>query len=246
MDRRLEHDQGAPRMATTTEEAARVWQRLGDFKPCWSDVPFPNYVYDQQQAQAIALGDLALLDTYLRRNGKTLSQLRGTLEFGSGLTRGSDWLAHHAGQLTIADICLPHLLLTQERLKQLKQGMPINLHLVHLTNYWNNAALPTVDLLYSIISLQDDTPNVVAPALGLCLSKVAIGGLALIRAPTHHKHYELMLPEERGIMELHTIPQWKIFELMENNGFTLIAVQEEKNYGTQNIVFHTFFAHRRR
>lgn len=240
MDRRLEPNQGAPRK-TTTEEAAS-WQGLGDFKPCWSDVPFPNYVYDQQKAQAIALGDLALLDGYLRRNGKTLSQLRGALEFGSGLTRGSDWLAHHAGHLTIVDSCLPHLLITQERLKQC---MPINVHLVHLTNYWNNAALPTVDLLYSIISLQDDTPNVVAPALGLCLSKVAIGGLAMIRAPTHHKHYELMLPEERGIMELHTIPQWKIFELLENNGFTLIAVQEEKNYGTQNIVFHTFFARRR-
>ncbi|MGO9848670.1 MAG: hypothetical protein ACLPKT_19385 [Methylocella sp.] len=243
MDRRSPSDQGTPRKTTTTEEAARVWQRLGDFKPCWSDVPFPNYVYDQQQAQAIALGDLALLDTYLRQNGKTLSHLRGILEFGSGLTRGSDWLANHGGQLTIADICLRHLLLTKERLKRC---MPINVHLVHLTNYWNNAALPAVDLLYSIISLQDDTPNIVVPALGLCLSKVAIGGLALIRAPTHHKHYELMLPEERGIMELHAVPQWKIFELMENNGFTLIAVQEERRYGTQNIVFHTFFAHRRR
>jgi hypothetical protein len=242
MDRRSQPDQGTPRKATTTKEAARVWQRLGDFKPCWSDVPFPNYVYDQQQARAVALGDLALLDAYLRQNGRTLSQLRGTLEFGCGLTRGSDWLAHHGGQLTIADTCLRHLLLTQERLKQC---MLTNVHLVHLTNNWNDAALPKVDLLYSIISLQDDAPNVVASALGLCLSKVAIGGLALIRAPTHHKHYELMLPQERGIMELHTIPQWKIFELMENNGFALIAVHEEKNYGTQNIVFHTFFSHRR-
>jgi hypothetical protein len=97
MDRRSQPDQGTPRKATTTKEAARVWQRLGDFKPCWSDVPFPNYVYDQQQARAVALGDLALLDAYLRQNGRTLSQLRGTLEFGCGLTRGSDWLAHHGG-----------------------------------------------------------------------------------------------------------------------------------------------------
>jgi hypothetical protein len=242
MDRRLEPNQGAPGKART-KETASLWQRLGDFKPRWADVPFPNYVYDEQQAQAIALGDLALLGSYLRRNGKTLSQLRGALEFGSGLTRGSDWLAHHTDQLTIADVCLPHLLLTQERMKRC---MPINVHLVHLTNYWYKEALPTVDLLYSIISLQDTTPNIIAPALGLCLSKVAIGGLALVRAPTHHKHYELMLPEERGIMELHTIPQWKIFELLENNGFNLITVQEEKNYGTQNIVFHTFLAHRRR
>jgi hypothetical protein len=241
MDRRSHGDKVAPSKATTTEEAARMWQRLGDFKPSWSDVPFPNYVYDQQQAQAIALGDIALLDAYLRQNGKTLSHLRGTLEFGSSLTRGSDWLAHHTGKLTIADICPRHLLLTEERLKQCR---PIDVHLVHLNNYRNNEVLPTVGLLYSIISLQHHTPNVVVPVLGLCLSKVAIGGLALIRAPTHHKHYELMLPEERGIMELHTIPQWKFFELMENNGFTLIAVQEEKNLGTQNIMFHSFFARR--
>jgi hypothetical protein len=226
-----------------SEQAASVWQGLGDFKPRWSDIPFPNYVYDEQHAQAIARSDCALLDAYLRRNGKTLSQLRGALEFGSGLTLGSDWLAPHTGQLTIADVCLPHLLLTQARLKRF---MPTNVRLVHLTNCWDGAALPMVDLLYSIISLQDVTPNVVAPALGLCLSKVAIGGLVLVRAPTHHKHYELLLPQERGIMELHTIPQWKLFELMETNGCNLIAVQEEKNFGTQNIVFHTFFAQRRK
>jgi len=226
-----------------TKKPTNFWQGLDDFKPRWSDVPFPNYVYDEQQALAVAANDFALLDEYLRRRGKALSQLSGTLEFGSGLTHGSDWLAHYSGPLTIADTCLPHLLIVRERLKQCA---PIDVHLIYLTTFFNRRALPTVDLLYSIISLQDDGPNVVAPALGLCLSKVTIGGLALIRAPTHHKHYELMLPEERGIMELHTIPQWKLFEMMEQNGFSLISVQEEKNYGTQNVLFHTFFARRHR
>lgn len=229
--------------AAAVDEFENQWSRLGDFKPRWSEIPSSTYEYDAQRAQALALADFALLQTYLERDGKTLSHLRGALEFGAGLTHGSDWLARHAGPLTIADISLPHLVLAHHRLSRC---MPISARLIHLTNYWNEAALPTVDLLYSIISLQQDAPTAVAPALGFCLSKVAVGGLALVRAPTHHKHYELLLPQERGIMELHTIPQWKIFELMETNGFTLIAVQEEKNLGTQNIVFNSFFAHRRR
>jgi hypothetical protein len=227
--------------ADKAEEDASRWRRLGDFKPCWSDVPFQNYSYDEQQANEIARGDLQLVNAHLRRNERTLPQLGGALEFGCALTRGSDWLAGQATQLTIVDTCLAHLLITQERLRGL---MPVNLHLMHLTNTLDEAAIPAVEFLYSIISMQDDVPNVITPALSLCLSKVRLGGLALIRAPTHHKHYELMLPEERGIMELHTIPQWKIFELMELNGLALIAVQEDKSFGTQNIVFHTFLAQR--
>lgn len=217
------------------------WRRFDNSAPRWADVPFENYAYEERRALAFAQADLAFLDGYLSRLGKSLSHLRGALEFGAGLTHGSEWLAHHLRQLTIAETCLPQLLLAQERLKRLATT---NVRLVLITNYWNKPALPTVDLLYSIISLREDTPTSVVPGLDLCLSKVAFGGLALIRAPTHHKHYELMLPEERGIMELHTIPQWKIFDLLESNGFTLIAMQEEKDLGTQNILFHTFFARR--
>jgi|GEM_PF-2828385 hypothetical protein len=242
MDRKPSADR-ADSETFMTEDFTAVWQRSDDFKPSWSEIPFLNYGYDQQRLQATAHGDLALIQSYLRQSGKTLSHLHEILEFGAGLTRGADWLANYGGKLTIADISLRHLVLTLERLKP---SMPLNVQLVHLANYWDNVALPAADLLYSMISLQDDTPNMIVPALDLCLSRVTIGGLALIRAPTHHKHYELMLPEERGIMELHAIPQWKIFELLEKHNFALIEVHEEKNYGTQNIVFHSFFAHRRR
>lgn len=200
-----------------------------------------SYVYDEARAQAIAQGDLALLESYYNRRGAHFSGLSQIIEFGAELTRGSDWLSQ-AGALDITDIVVPEIYAAYERLKTKQIN---NTKLVVLRSVNDITALKQCDLLYSVLSVRNIPATVISNVLGLLLNKVVSGGLALIRAPTQHKHYQAMLPGTQELEELNVIPQWKLFELLDYNNFSLVLVQEEPLFRSADILYHTVLAQRR-
>ncbi len=54
-----------------------------------------------------------------------------------------------------------------------------------------------------------------------------------------------MLPGTETANELNIIPQWKIFELFESNGFSLILVQDDPLLRTADVLYTTVLARRR-
>jgi hypothetical protein len=54
-----------------------------------------------------------------------------------------------------------------------------------------------------------------------------------------------MLPGAETANELNIIPQWKIFEMFEGNGFSLILVQDDPLLRTSDVLYTTVLARRR-
>jgi hypothetical protein len=54
-----------------------------------------------------------------------------------------------------------------------------------------------------------------------------------------------MLPGTQEVEELNVIPQWKIFEMLDSNNFSLILVQEEPLFRAADVLYHTILAQRR-
>ena len=215
------------------------WGALGGDNQQFAAANF-CYVYDEARAQALARQDFGLLESYYNRHGNHFSGLSHIIEFGSDLTRGSDWLSQ-AGSLDITDIFESELLTTYERLKS---KILYKTRIVMLKSLKTIYDLKICDLLYSVISLRHTPATVSSQIINLLLNKVAPGGIALIHAPTQHKHYQAMLPGTQEVEELNVIPQWKLFEMLDSNNFSLILVQEEPLFRAADVLYHTILAQR--
>lgn len=216
------------------------WEALA-----FDDRHFPraafSYTYDEARADALAREDSALLDSYYRGRGANLAGLPQILEFGTELTRGSDWLSQK-GALAITDVVPSEIYAAYVRLKTKPLA---NTSLVVLRDLRDISLLPPCALLYSVLSVRHTPAILLAQILSLLLSKVTSGGTALIRAPTQHKHYQLMLDGAEEVDELNVIPQWKLFDILESNGFSLVIVQEEPLFRAADIIYHLILAQRR-
>lgn len=198
--------------------------------------------YDEARAKALARDDLALLQDYFSQRGTRFAGLPNIVEFGLTLTHGSDWLSEGGETLSMTDIVAPEVYAACERLI----SKPIsNIKFGVLYSRRDIELLPVCNLLYSVLSLRLTQATLLAQVLGLLLTKVGPGGLALLRAPTQHRLYQFMLPGTETSDELNIIPQWKIFELLESNGFSLVLVQEDSLLRMAEVLYTTILAQRR-
>ena len=198
--------------------------------------------YDEARAKAIASDDLALLQHYYSQWGARFVGLPNIVEFGLTLTHGSDWLSEGGETLSMTDIVISEVYAACERLKTKTVS---NIKFGVLYNRRDIELLPMCNLLYSALSLRLTQATILAQVLNLLLTKVRPGGIALLRAPTQHRLYRFMLPGAETANELNIIPQWKIFELLESNGFSLVLVQEDSLLRASDVLYTTVLAKRR-
>jgi hypothetical protein len=198
--------------------------------------------YDGERAKALAGDDHALLQNYYNQSGTRFTGLANIVEFGLTLTHGSDWLAERGAALIMTDIVAPVVYAARDRLKSKSIS---NIKFSILYNRNDIVLLPMCNLLYSVLSLRLNQATILAQVLALLVTRVAPGGIALLRAPTQHRLYQFMLPGTETANELNIIPQWKIFELFESNGFSLILVQDDALLRTADVLYTTVLARRR-
>jgi hypothetical protein len=198
--------------------------------------------YDGERAKALAGEDHALLQNYYNQSGMRFAGLANIVEFGLTLTHGSDWLAERGAALIITDIVAPVVYAARDRLKSKSIS---NIKFSILYNRNDIVLLPMCNLLYSVLSLRLNQATILTQVLALLVTRVAPGGIALLRAPTQHRLYQFMLPGTETANELNIIRQWKIFELFESNGFSLILVQDDALLRTADVLYTTVLARRR-
>ena len=198
--------------------------------------------HDDARAKAVAGGDLALLQSYYSQSGTGFAGLPNIVEFGLTLTHGSDWLAEGGETLFMTDIVAPEVSEARERLKTKNVS---NIKFSVLFDRSDIGSLPMCNLLYSVLSVRQTQATILAQVLGLLLARVGPGGVVLLRAPTQHRLYQFMLPGTETSDELNIIPQWKIFELFESNGFSLVIVQEDALLRTADVLYTTVLAQSR-
>ncbi|MGO9431284.1 hypothetical protein [Rhodoblastus sp.] len=142
----------------------------------------------------------------------------------------------------MTDVIAPEVDVARERLKTKAVA---NIEFGVLYDSRDIVLLPMCNLLYSALSLRLTQATILAQVFGLLLTKVVPGGLALLRAPTQHRLYQFMLPGAESANELNIIPQWKIFELLESNGFSLVLVQQDSLLRAADVLYTTVLAQRR-
>jgi hypothetical protein len=220
---------------------APKWTKSEEVDPEFARTVF-NPDYDERRAANLAFQDCALLEAYYATQNQKLPGRSRILEFGCELTRGSYWLAD-AGPLSVTDIILEELIASAEHLK--RRTPPANVvELRFLRHGKDIEVVAPCDLLYSALSAKRTPPTVLTHILSLLLAKVTIGGVALLHAPTQHRHCHLMVEGTLEFDDLHIIPQWKLSELLEQLGFEIILIQEDTCFRTSDIVYHTLLAQR--
>jgi hypothetical protein len=199
-----------------------------------------NPDYDERRAANLAFQDCALLEAYyVTQNQKLLGRSR-ILEFGCELTGGSYWLAD-VGPLSVTDITLKELITSAERLKRITP--PANVVELHFLRHGKDIeVMAPCDLLYSTLSAKRTPLMVLTHIISLLLAKVTIGGVALLHVPTQHRNCSLMVEGTLELDDLCIIPQWKMSEILNQLGFEMVLIQENKCFRTSDIVYHTLLA----
>jgi SAM-dependent methyltransferase len=212
----------------------QAWRALGETKPHWSVVTAEEFTparIEETLEHFYATGEqnVATLIRTLERNGVDPAALRTCLDFGCGVGRLSVALARRFARVVAVDVSPSHLAIAREAIA--KRGVS-NIELVLLETIDGVAALPRVDLVYSIIVLQHNPPPVMLALFEGLLARLNPGGVAVIQIPTYLPpgyRFDLAAYEATpgGDMEMHALPQAEAFRAVREAGVEVLEVLED-------------------
>jgi SAM-dependent methyltransferase len=211
-----------------------TWQLLGEQKPHWSvatvDAFQPGRI-DGALDDFYATGEanVATLMRTLERNGINPARIQTCMDFGCGVGRLSVALASRFAQVVSVDVSASHLAVAREAFA--RRGIT-NASIHHLETIGGLAALPFVDLIYSLIVLQHNPPPVIKEVLQGLLGRLNPGGVAVIQIPTYLPagyRFDFAEYERRasGDMEMHALPQRDVFKVARDEETDVLEVMED-------------------
>ncbi len=211
------------------------WQYLGETEPYWSVLTSDKFLQsniEQHKDTFYESGkqDVENLFKTLERNGVNYSSYRKCLEYGCGLGRVTRWLSERFESVIGYDISLSHL---EKAGEYLSHKSIYNVDLRHIKNLVDIINLPKVDVVYSLIVLQHNPPPIISLIIEEFIKALNPGGIAYFQVPTYHFGYnfsvEKYLQNEiaNPAMEIHVLPQSRIFAIAKQLGGQCIEVIED-------------------
>ncbi|HFD13534.1 MAG TPA: class I SAM-dependent methyltransferase [Crenotrichaceae bacterium] len=222
------------------EHIQTAWSFLGTTEPHWSVISHQNFSQkniDAHQHEFYQSGqkDVSLIQACLQRNQIDSSLLNSCLEYGCGVGRVTRWLAGQFSTIHACDISLSHLQLATDYLD--KKAIH-NVNLIHIESIEIVDHLPKVDLIYSALVLQHNPPPIIEILIEKLLKALNTGGIAIFQVPTYRANYsfetEKYLQQQAGIntIEMHLLPQQRIFEIIHQQQATLLEIFEDHRAGS--------------
>ena len=225
----IESVPSAETVAALLQHVGREWARLGESEPHWSVL-----TSEQFRAQAIAgnlqafrdsgVNEVRHIGSVLKRNGLAWPAQGVALEYGCGVGRVTLPLAQHCGQVVGVDISPGHLACAAAEARE--RGLSHKVRWLRLVGAADLEQLPAADLVYSRIVLQHNPPPVMELIVRHLLRCLAAGGVAVFQLPTYMPGYSFRVQDylhalraggHRG-MEMHMLPQRRVFELVQEAG----------------------------
>jgi 2-polyprenyl-3-methyl-5-hydroxy-6-metoxy-1,4-benzoquinol methylase len=211
------------------------WEEFGKREPHWSVVVADEYQQSNIQAhedQFYRTGEqhVAQLFGSLARNHVEHRGFRTCLDYGCGVGRITRHLAERFEKVFAYDISLPHLNCAEDYLNRENVS---NVTLSHLKRVADIETLPKVDVAYSMIVLQHNPPPVIAFIIEALIRSLNPGGVAFFQVPTYRRGYAFALKDylaedsARGGMEMHVLPQSRIFDIAHRAGSRVLEVIDD-------------------
>jgi 2-polyprenyl-3-methyl-5-hydroxy-6-metoxy-1,4-benzoquinol methylase len=226
----------------------KVWEYLGKTEPHWSVLAAEQFKRSNiQKSEDIfydsGRNDVATLFNTLDRNAIDYTTFKTCLEYGCGLGRVTRWLAERFEKVFAYDISRPHLQGAKNYLT--KVGIR-NVVFHHISKIQDIENLPKADLVYSVIVLQHNPPPVIGLIIKNLVKALNPGGVAFFQVPTYMIGYRFSLQEylaneaTKHEMEMHVLPQSKIFDIVMKEGGKPVEVFEDNWTGLRCVRSNTF------
>ena len=244
-------DAGLARLLAHTEQ---TWTRLGDEEPHWSVISAERFRQDQldehrSEFYASGRGDVDLFLAFLARNGVDVGRIVNVLEFGCGIGRVTRYLAERFAHVTGCDISPSHLRQAEAHLHS--SGLS-NVSWQRIRSLADIDGAADIDAVFSVIVLQHNPPPAAVAILTRLLRRLRSGGVAYFQVPTHSTEYRFKLDDylAHGLdsqhIEMHYVPQRRIFEIAREAQCNVLEVREDDWVGRRHVeLSNTFLLQRR-
>lgn len=230
----VEHDVDAGRLGRLFAHIQSKWTKLGQERPHWSVLSSDNYagaVTPELDEQFFRTGvqERAVVEAILARANRSMGERMRAVEYGCGIGRLSLQFAAMFDAVTAIDISPSHLELA--RRKAAERGLT-NLRFV-LADVAEFGMSGPFDFWYSRIVLQHNPPPLMAAILRRALSLLSPGGAAVFQIPTYAVGYSFRIDQylqsmgEGGDIEMHCLPQSRIFQIVSEMGCRVLEVRED-------------------
>ncbi len=240
-------------LAQMLERISKEWEHLGESDPYWSVITQPYYhinEFEPHREQFFKSGghtEYVFLSS-LRRCGVNPNLLSSCLDFGCGVGRVTAHLSKTFESVIGVDVSRSHLKLARE---QFDSHNISNVQLIQLNDFNVLSALPKVDALITVITLQHNPPPVIFYLIKSLLALLNPGGAAYFQVPTYRNGY--LFEVERYLnstapdtLEMHFLPQKDVFKAIESSNCELLEVREDKMAGREDIMLSNSFVVRKR
>lgn len=236
------------KLAQMFERIHQEWEYLGEKDPYWSVVTQPQYHLDQIDSHKddFYQSGKYTVDIFLatlRRNNINYNHLETCLEIGCGVGRVTPHLATNFPKIIASDISSHHIAIA----KNYTSSKDIqNIEFQHWSNLWALESLPKVDCFMTVITLQHNPPPIIAWMLKKLLGALKEGGVAYFQVPTYRNGYlfevdRYLNSEAPKSLEMHFIPQYEVFSLIEKSGSICLEVREDTMVGDEDKMLSNTF-----
>jgi SAM-dependent methyltransferase len=224
------------------------WEFLGNTEPYWSTITQPQYHKDQFEGNREQFYNSGkyVVDLFLaslRRNGINPEKISTLLEVGSGVGRVTQHLARNFKNIIAADISSAHLEITKSQMRD--QNIE-NVQYLHWSDPRQVQGLKAVDAVLSVITLQHNSPPVMAWVLKNLLRALNIGGVAYIQIATYKNGYlfeagRYLETSQPNSLEMHFLPQFEVFKIIEDSDCICLEIREDGMVGDESQMLSNTF-----
>jgi SAM-dependent methyltransferase len=162
------------------------------------------------------------------------------VEYGCGVGRVTWALAQRFNHVHGYDISPHHLAAARDRVNEL------GLRNVSLHECGDSflRELEQCDVFYSDIVFQHNPPPIINALIGTALGALRPGGVAIFQVPTYRVGYRFdaseWLADPTLRMEMHCIPQRRVFQAMREHDCVPLSVREDGYTGDKRYISNTF------